>query len=303
MDKIAIIILNYNGLGDTLDCLESLNSLNRQGIDVGTFVVDYSDDKSEAQKIKKAFPLVTVIEKEHNLGFAQGNNVGIKRALQEGFDYILLLNNDTLVDRDFLINLYKFLVEHKEVGAVSPKIYFAKGHEFHKNRYKDDELGRVIWYVGGEIDWKNMYGSHPHVDEVDRGQFEKSQEVEYVSGCCTLIRAETLNKVDLLNEDLFLYWEDTEWSLRAKSIGWRLMMYPQAIIWHKNAGSSSSGSALQDYFLTRNRLWMGMKYAPLRTKLALIRQSLLQYIKGRVWEKRGIGDYWLGKMDQGSWRN
>jgi len=164
-------------------------------------------------------------------------------------------------------------------------------------------LGKVIWYGGGQIDWANMYSSHIGVDLVDRGKFEQIIETDHISGCCVLIRKKALQQVGFFNEKLFLYWEDTDWSLRAKQFGWNLKMNPKAIIWHKNAGSSGSGSALQDYYLTRNRLWIGMHYAPIRTKLALIKQSLIQLIKGRQWEKRGVRDFWLGKMYSGSWDN
>ncbi len=302
MKKIGIVILNYNGIKDTLECLESLNKIKHNGFLITTYVVDYSHDKLEADKIKYAYPECLVIKKSGNLGFAGGNNVGIFQALEEGADYILLLNNDTMVHTDFLTGLFEFLESKPSVAAVSPKIYFAKGFEFHKDRYKPQELGNVIWYMGGQIDWANMYGSHPNVNDVDKGQFKKVQETDFVTGCCMLISKKALEKVGLLNERLFLYWEDVDWSLRAKRIGYKVYVDPKAYIWHKNAGSSGSGSSLHDYFTNRNRLWMGIRYAPLRTKLALIKQSLVQLMSGREWEKRGIQDAYRMHMGRGSWK-
>jgi len=303
MKEIAIILLNYNGLKDTLACLHSLAKIVQPDFKVIIYLIDFSVAKNESEKIKKAFPNIKLITKNKNLGFAGGNNIGINQALDDGADFVLLLNNDTLVSSDFISQLYHYLEQNLDVGAVSPKIYFAKGYEFHKDRYKEEELGKVIWYGGGQIDWANMYSSHIGVDLVDRGKFEQIIETDHISGCCVLIRKKALQQVGFFNEKLFLYWEDTDWSLRAKQFGWNLKMNPKAIIWHKNAGSSGSGSALQDYYLTRNRLWIGMHYAPIRTKLALIKQSLIQLIKGRQWEKRGVRDFWLGKMYSGSWDN
>jgi len=303
MKTIGIIILNYNGIKDTLSCLESVAKIKHDKFNLNLYIVDYSHDKNEAKTIKRKYLSVNLINQSGNLGFAKANNIGINKALQEGADYILLLNNDTLVDLEFLSLLFNYCEENPKVGAISSKIYFAKGCEFHKDRYQEKDLGKVIWYIGGKIDWNNMYCTHIGVDEVDHGQFERDKETDFISGCCTLIRKETLDQTGLLNEKLFMYWEDTDWSLRAIKLGWDLRIYPKAYIWHKNAGSSSSGSNLQDYFLTRNRLWMGMKYATLRTKLALIRQSLIQLASGRKWEKIGVKDFWLGKMGKGSWKN
>jgi len=301
MKKVAIIILNYKGVNDTLSCLKSLHAIKNYNYSVNILVVNYSNDGNDAQKITNTYPSVNLINKSGNLGFSKANNIGILKALKLGADYVLLLNNDTLVSLDFLDLLFHYLEENHKVAAVSPKIYFAKGFEFHKKRYIAKDLGRVIWYAGGQIDWKNMYSSHRGVDEADHGQYDDLSETDHISGCCVLIRKSALEQIGLLNEDLFLYWEDTDWSIRAKRLDWQLKIFPKAYIWHKNASSSSSGSTLQDYYLTRNRLWIGMHYAPIRTKFALIRQSLVQLINGRKWEKIGVRDFWLGKMGKGSW--
>lgn len=302
MKKVAIIILNYGGDQDTLKCLNSLRQMKAVALSLQPYLVDYGKKAILTSQVKNFFSNTVIIRKEENLGFAAGNNVGIVQALADGADYVLLLNNDTLVSANFLSHLYSYLEEHPEVAAVSPKIYFAKGYEYHLDRYAPNERGRVIWYVNGKIDWQNMYGYHPNVDEVDNGQWETVHNTEFISGCCVLIPRKHFQEIGLLNEKLFMYWEDVEWSLRAKKAGYALVVCSQSIIEHKNAGGSSSGSALQDYFTTRNRLWMGMHYAPLRTKLALIRQSLVQLKSGRKWEKRGVLDFYLSAMYKGSWK-
>ncbi|NMC36443.1 glycosyltransferase family 2 protein [Candidatus Beckwithbacteria bacterium] len=302
MKKIGIILLNYNGLADTLDCLQSLAKIKQTGFSTSIFVVDYSKDVKESEQIKKQFYQIKLIRKESNLGFAKGNNVGIAEALKWGADYVLLLNSDTIVSSDFLQKLFIYLKKNHQVGAVSPKIYFAKGFEFHKEKYAKSDLGKVIWYAGGQIDWANMLAFHRGVDEVDHGQFDKILETDFISGCCSLIRKEVLEQVGDLNEKLFLYFEDTDWSQRVKKAGWKLKYYPKAHIWHKNAGGSGVGSSLQDYFITRNRLWFGFVYAPWRTKFALCKQSLLQLVKSNYWTKQGVKDFYLGNMKQGSWK-
>jgi GT2 family glycosyltransferase len=302
MVKIATIILNYNNIKDTLECLKSLEKISTKGFKHRIFLLDYGK-QDQSRQLKFQFHHVTIVRKNKNLGFTKANNIGIKKALKWGADYILILNNDTLVSKDFLLNLFYFLETNKEIAAVSPKIYFAKGFEFHKDRYKNSNLGNVIWFAGGQIDWDNIYGSHIGVDQVDKGQFEQVTDSDFFSGCCTLIRVKVLQKVGLFNEKYFLYWEDSDLSQRILKKGWEIKYYPKAHVWHKNAGGSAVGSDLHNYFLSRNRLYFAKKYASLKTKLALHRQSFKQLITADKWTKKGILDYYFVRMGKGSWHN
>jgi GT2 family glycosyltransferase len=302
MSKIATLILNYKGLSDTIDCLESLSNIDSKGFNHKVFVVDYSKE-NQFDQIKSKFPNIQVFRQEKNLGFAAANNYLIKKAQDWGTDYVHLLNNDTLVSKDFLITLYQYLEHEPKVGAVSPKIYFAKGYEYYKDKYEKKDLGKVIWYAGGKIDWDNVYGSHIGVDEVDHGQFDKTTDTDFFSGCCVLIRADVLDKIGGFDPKYFLYWEDTDLSMRIKKDGYCIKYLPTAHIWHKNAGSSGVGSSLHDYFLSRNRLYFAHRYANLRTKLALHKQSLTKLKIGSKWEKQAIKDFYFAKMGIGSWPN
>lgn len=307
MQKLAIVILNYGdkSLEDTLACLRSLNDLEYTDLDIKIFTIVYGQGNNlkAANTISKAsnFLTQTEIVKSKNLGFAKANNLGVKNALDWGAEYLLLLNNDTIVSNNFIMPLIDYLQKNKKVAAVSPKIYFAKGKEFHKDRYKQSELGKVIWYGGGKIDWNNVYASHIGVDQVDKNQYQKSKITEFTSGCAMLIKVSAWQDVGKLNEDLFLYWEDVEWCLRAQKKGWQVAYCGDSYIWHNNAGSSEVGSNSQNYFLTRNRLWIGFHYAKLRTKLALMRQMILQLFTADRWTKRGIIDFIFKKMQRGSW--
>jgi GT2 family glycosyltransferase len=126
-------------------------------------------------------------------------------------------------------------------------------------------------------------------------------ETDYASGSCMLIKREVLEEIGFFDKKLFMYWEDSDFSQRAKRAGWRVLYVPQAKIWHKVASSSAIGSFLNDYYLTRNRLLFGLRYARPRTKFALFRDSLRLLIKGRKWERIGVRDFYLMRFGKGSY--
>ncbi len=299
MKKIGIIILNYNGEKDTAQCLESIGNTQITNYKLQIFVVD--NGSIQKFKVNSSEGEIRVIREDINLGFAAGNNVGIKAALDFGAEFALLLNNDTLVDKNLITELVRVAESDSKIGIVVPKIYFAKGFEFHKNRYKKEDLGNVFWYAGGLMDWKNIIGHHRGVDEVDKGQYKKEEETEIATGCCMLIKKNVFEKIGFLDEKYFLYYEDSDFSQRAKKSGFTIVYAPKGILWHKNAGSAGgSGSSLQDYYITRNRLIFGTKYAPLRSKVSLIRESIRLLINGRKCQKKGVLDFYLRKFGKGN---
>jgi GT2 family glycosyltransferase len=275
--------------------------INKKSFYLNVVLVDnFPQDPIKLDEKKYKELNLKIIYNKVNLGFSGGNNVGIKYSLENGADYILILNNDTYVDKNFIEELLESF-SNELVGVVVPKIYFAKGFEFH-DRYKKEDLGKVIWYAGGGIDWKNVLGFHRGVDEVDKGQYDLTEETELASGCCLMLKKEILEKVKGYNEDYFLYYEDADLSMRIKKLGSKIIYNPNAIIWHKNAQSSGgSGSNLQDYYISRNRMLFGLKYASLRAKIALIRESLRILVGGRKWQKIGIKDYYFNKLGKGSY--
>lgn len=302
MKKIALIILTFNTEEDTHICLDSLTKSSLPQELFTTIIVDNCSNNVFTLTKEEKKREIIVLRQEKNLGFTGGNNVGMKYALAHtDAEYIVPLNNDTIVEKHMLTNLLAACESNKKIGLAVPKIYFAKGHEFHKDRYKKDELGKVFWYAGGVIDWANMYTSHRGVDEVDHGQYDTMEETPFATGCCMFIRREVLETVGLFDNRYFLYSEDADLNERIKRAGYKVMYIPQAILWHVNASSTGgSGSALQDYFTTRNRMLIGMKFAPLRTKLALIRESLRFLRNGREWQKRGIQDFYAQKFGAGT---
>lgn len=307
MLKIFLVILNWNGWKMTLGCLKSLEGIKRDGFVVEVVVVDNGSTDESVERINELTKLrinelaIKLIKNKENLGFAGGNNVGIKYALENKADYVCLLNNDTRVSPDFLVELVKVAGEDRAIGVVGGKIYFEKGYEFHKERYQESELGKVIWYAGGKVDWQNVLASHRGVDEVDRQQYDRTEETDYVNGCLMLIKREVFEKIGLLDKKYFLYFEENDFSQRAKQAGFKLYFAPKAVIWHLNAGSSAPGSGLHDYFLTRNRLLFGLHWAPFRSKAALIKESFRILVGGRPWQKTGVRDFYLGRFGRGSW--
>src|SRR3989338_1215521 len=292
--NISLIILNYNGLNDTLACLESLEVVEADNNSLETIVVDNnsSDGSQEALSMIKN---IIFIKNDKNFGFSGGNNTGIKYALNKGSDFVILLNNDTIVEKSFVKNLVRAA---NKADIISPKIYFAKGYEFHKKRYSEKDLGKVIWYAGGKIDWQNVICKHVGVDAVDKGQFSKSAITDFATGACMLVKREVFEKIGFFDEKYFLYLEDMDLCVRAKKAGFKILFEPRAAIWHKNAASiGGSGSSLQDYYFTKSRLLFALKFAKLRTKFAVFRQvysfkekvkrkALLDFLSGNFREAK-----------------
>jgi GT2 family glycosyltransferase len=240
LPQVAIIVLNWNGLNDTLDCLESLYQLDYQNYEI--VVVDNGSTDRSVQVIRERFPGVTLIENDENLGYAGGNNVGLCYATAQEADYALLLNNDTVVDPTFLRILVDAAEAEPAVGIAGPTIYY-------------HERPDVIWSAGGAIDWQ--WGSTRMVglDERDDGQFGvEPRAADFVTGCAMLVRQAVLGRAGLLDERFFVYYEETEWCARATRSGFRIVHVPLARIWHKISPATQADSPLVHYYMTRNRL-------------------------------------------------
>lgn len=310
MTKVSVIVLTWNGKKDTLECVKSLGELTIRNFQLSIIVVDNNSSDGTQKAVRKLFQQIQkppqlecrLIGNNKNFGFAEGNNIGMKYALDKKADLVMLLNNDTFVDKNLVVDLVKEIRKHPKAGVISPKIYFAKGFEYHKKRYKRNELGRVIWYAGGDIDWNNVYGSNHGVDEVDKGQFEKVVDIDFATGCCMFIRREVLENTGLFDKKYYAYVEDADLSQRVKKAGWRVLYTPHAKLWHKVGQTFGIGSEKNDYYITRNRMLFGLKYARLRTKIAIFRESLRLLLKGRKWQKIGIRDFYLARFGKGSWK-
>ena len=196
MKKVFISIINFNGRKNTLECLKSIDNLNMTGVDLNVVLIDNaSKEKLDLEENFLKNVSLKIILNKINLGFSGGHNLGIKYALSNNADYVVILNNDTILDKNLVYEMLNAFDKDSKIGIVSPKIYFAKGYEFHKDRYKNEDIGHVLWYAGGDMDWDNVIGKHTGVDEVDKGRYEKQKEIDVSSGCCMGIKKEVFEKV------------------------------------------------------------------------------------------------------------
>ena len=247
LPKVTIIVLNWNGKEDTIECLESLKYITYPNYEI--LLVDNGSTDGSVECFRERYPGMEIIENGENLGFAEGNNVGIRRAMDEGADYVLLLNNDTVVDPEFLGELVKVAESNPKIGFVGPKVYY-----YDRKGRKD-----VIHSVGAKI--KMTTGKAPPIGigEIDRGQYDKLYQVDSLEGACILAKINVINKIGLLNRNYFMYREEADWCTRANIAGYILFYTHNAKIWHK-VGASNIGKN-NIYFLTRNRFWFMKQYA------------------------------------------
>jgi len=270
--KHVVVIVNYNGFKDTLECLASIK-LAKDAPHV--IVVDNGSNDQSVRELKAVYPGLDLITSPNNLGFAGGNNLGIKRALGRGAQVVYLLNNDTTVDPNLFFRSYQS-VHGKDVIAGG-KIYYAQGYEYHD---ASKGKGNVLWYAGGVFDWASVTMRHQGVDQIDQGQYDQSDQTQAITGCFMAIPRRVITKIGLLDEELFLYLEDAEYCLRAAAAGVKLNYNPRLVVYHKNSQTSGVGSPMVDYYLTRNRFLIAKKYGSLRIRLALVKEALT-----RNWRK------------------
>lgn len=304
MKKIAVICINYNRFDLTRNLIHQFANINSPNFFYHLIIIDNNSADKSYLRLKKLYnnhPLITLIKSETNTGFSGGVNIGLTHALAKRYDFALLINNDTNITRNFLNQLIKPFFTDPHLLIAGPKIYFSKGHEYH-HHYTSKQLGKILWSVGGLIDWQNIYGQNRGINQEDKGQYNHyTTSLDFISGCCMLIRLKNLNQVGLFDDQYFMYMEDCDFCTRAKRSGFHIAYVPKSIIYHHNAGSSQAGGDMQQYFLSRNRLLFASKYANLRTKFALVRQSLTIILGKYKWQKRGVIDYYLKKLGPGSW--
>jgi GT2 family glycosyltransferase len=242
---VYVVMLTWNQQEDTLACLDSLSQVTYPNYRV--VVVDNGSTDGTALAVKTRYPEVEVVVNPRNLGFTGGTNVGLRYALAQGADFIFSLNNDTLVEA----NILDELVAHAAlpgVGIVAPKIYYA------------DEPERV-WSVGARRHPLTLEMIDKGRDQIDVGQWEQVLERDYLVGCAHLLKRSLLEEIGLLDEVFFLYYDDMDFCLRARRAGYRLLMVPQARMWHKVAASAGGvGSPRERYYMARSSVWFFRKH-------------------------------------------
>jgi GT2 family glycosyltransferase len=268
MSTLAIIAVVYRNYDILEDYLSSLEKQKNQSFHL------YMADLSENKKPIKEEAWATVVSGE-NKGYAHGVNRGLAAAIRDGHTRFAIMNSDTYMENDFVDSIQKSIEEHPHT-LIGGKIYYAKGYEYHKDRYDKKDQGSVLWYAGGTTDWNHATTTHRGVDEVDTNQYDKEEKTDFITGCFMCFDREVCDTVGPWDEKYFLYYEDADWGERAKRAGIPLVYDPSIVLWHKNAQSTDgSGSPTQAKYQKTSRLRFGLKYAPLRTKVHLIKNMVL----------------------------
>lgn len=239
--KIFVVVVNWNRADETIECVRSLQGLAYSNYEV--LVVDNASVDGSATTLAAAFPDLPIVRNATNLGYAEGNNVGIRYALSREADYVLLLNNDTVVDKDLLHELVRAATRCPGAGLVGPKIY----------DYQDPTK---VWFAGASINWSSGDSPHLGLGEQDVGQFNGVLEVDRLSGCAMMVDREVFQRVGLLDPRYFLYYEDVDLCVRAAKAGFTSYCVQTAKVWHKESSSTNAnrGSDLHAYYHLRNRL-------------------------------------------------
>lgn len=269
MTKLALITVIFKNYTILDDYFASLSAQTDH--DFHVYVLDLTPEPQSY-----SYPPFATYIHDKNGGYAYGINQGVKQAIAAGYEMVAPMNCDVTVKPDFVENIRKGIDQHPS-SIIGAKIYYFPGYEYHKERYSKDEQGKVFWYAGGVTDWHNVYTTHRGVDEVDKGQYDKQEDTTFITGCFMAYDKSVVEKIGYWDESYFLFYEDADFCARAMNTGIPLVYDPSIVLWHKS-GQSTSGAAstFQQTYLEKNRLKFGLKYAPLRTKLHLIKNSLIQ---------------------------
>lgn len=289
--EIFIIVLNWNGKSDTLVCLNSLQSLQYSHYKI--IIVDNGSTDGSVQEIQTSFPDINIIETDQNLGYAEGNNIGIRHALEHHADFVLLLNNDTTVAPDLLDQLINAAQQNLDAGVFGATLLYMD---------KPD----TVWFAGAQWNPKTLTFDYPYQDQKLPDNLNIS--TDYACGAALFFRAEVARSIGLLDARFFLVWEESDWCLRATRAGYKCTLVPSAYVWHK-VGASFDGesSPLRQYFSYRNRLLWAEKNLSLKDLLRLIKDSYKAFcpkftisqsenaplIKRLVWSINGWKNNWF----------
>jgi hypothetical protein len=260
---VAIILVNYNGANDTIDCIKSLSEM--RDVEYEIVVVDNCSTDDSVNKLKKLQGdyKFTLLQAECNNGFSSGNNIGITHA--KNADYYLLLNNDTVVEPDFLKKLVDEFKENPHCGAAISKILY----------YSQPD---TIWYAGGSLNKKTARCEHYHFKEKDVTTDHLPVKVTFASGCCLCVSKQVVEKIGLLNEDFFLYEEDAEFCYRITEAGYDIIYVPDSVIYHKVSASTGQGSPISQFYSVRNKYYLIRMYFKGLNKLMAYMYCTLQFL-------------------------
>ena len=220
--KVSIIILNWNGYEDTIECLESLKKITYPNYEI--IIVDNASSGDDVKILGERYgTYIHIIANDQNSGFPEGCNIGMRYALGGGTDYLLLLNNDVVVDREFLSRLVEVAESHPSIGIAGSKVYY-----YHRPNIIQTAGGRIIWWLG----YVKVYG-----EEDDVGQYDAIEERDFVYGTSFLLKKAVIDRISFMDPYFFMGVEEYDYCTRARRAGFRIIYVPQSKVWHK-AGAS-----------------------------------------------------------------
>ena len=248
--KLAIVIINWNSFDLTRDTINSLQRTSYRDYDC--IIVDNGSEDNSANQLETQFSNIILLPAGENNGFTGGNNIGIQYALDKGYEYIMMLNNDVEVEPNFLESLIEKLNSNENLGAVQPLIYF----------HHDKNL---VWNAGSTYNALLGICSTPNYNQRDEkhAQMQIQKSVDWITGCAFMMRASVLKEIGLLKEKYFIYYEDVDLSFRIKAAGYDLGYVPASVIYHiagmshksKEKGKEGFVSAKVHFLNARNRIW------------------------------------------------
>ena len=267
MDKIGIVIVNYNNHSDTIECIDSIEKYCKINYEI--IVVDNNSQKECIEILRNNSYRFNLILSNKNNGFAVANNIGIDYAKKLNCNYILLLNNDTIITKNSIETMYYEFIKRKneKIGIVTCRITY-------------NSKRNIIWYDGGVIDYGKFLGVHKNKGEdFNKIKEEVVEEVDFISGCCMLIKTETIEKVGEMPIEYFMYFEDVDYCIKMKEKGYKMIICRNSLIYHKV--SATSGGEVSPFTIewgNRNRLLIIKKYKYKFNKFSYIRIIFKFYI-------------------------
>ncbi|HFD2051431.1 glycosyltransferase family 2 protein [Clostridium perfringens] len=285
---IYIIILNYNGYKYTLECIESLNNINYENYRI--VVVDNNSTDNSIKLLKKNLKDCIILESKENLGYAGGNNLGIKYAIKNKAEYICILNNDLVVSKNFLKDLLKDLDTNKNIGMIGPMICD------YTNRNKVQSTGAIINLKRGLV---TRINNGKNVNEIKK----EIKKCDYIGGACILLNSNLIKEIGYIPEAYFLFYEETEWCLKTKRKGYDIACDTNVKIYHRESGTISKTRGLSYYFMRRNKIVFQKRNSSKKEILYFYIYFTLKTLKNLVLRKENFYsikcyyDGLLGKID------
>ena len=283
---VSIVLVNYNGMKDTVDCINSLLNI-RYGNYVIIVVDNGSTDKEDLPSDYLSNNKIVYLKNEDNLGFAGGNNIGCRYAIEElHVDYLLLLNNDTIVDCSFLNHMMSCIEKYGSETVVTGKILYESDHT-------------KLWYAGGRIDYSR--GLAVHFTDEKWSSKKRYPKVSFASGCLLLLSSKAFSEIEGIPEEYFLYYEDADLCSILREKGYVIRYCSDAVIYHKVNASTGTKSNLSIYYGSRNRLYFIKKFGKRKIKgylsaYAMCLRSVLKHPSRIKVVKQAIEDFHMCKM-------